>query len=98
MPAPLAGETLGRFIARRLIQAIPTLFGVLLITFLLSRLSPADPVKLMLAGNSEVTVEDRQQLMNALGLNDPLPVQFAKWLWQLAPGSSRSPRRAWSRS
>ena len=77
---------MGRFIARRLVQAIPTLFGVLLITFLLSRLSPADPVKLMLAGNSEVTVEDRQQLMNALGLNDPLPLQFAKWLWQLAHG------------
>ena len=75
---------MGRFIARRLVQAVPTLFGVLLLTFLLSRLSPADPVKLMLAGNSEVTVEDRQQLMQALGLNDPLPVQFATWLWQLA--------------
>ncbi|HYK97983.1 MAG TPA: ABC transporter permease [Candidatus Acidoferrales bacterium] len=75
---------MGRFIARRLVQAIPTLFGVLLITFLLSRLSPADPVKLMLAGNSEVTVEDREQLMQALGLNDPLPLQFAKWMWQLA--------------
>lgn len=77
---------MGRFIARRLVQAIPTLFGVLLITFLLSRLSPADPVKLMLAGNTEVTAEDRAGLMQALGLNDPLPIQFAKWLWQLAHG------------
>ena len=51
---------MGRFIARRLVQAVPTLFGVLLITFLLSRLSPSDPVQLMLAGNSEVTAEDRR--------------------------------------
>jgi len=75
---------MGRFIARRLVQAVPTLFGVLLITFLLSRLSPSDPVQLMLAGNSEVTAEDRAQLHHALGLDDPLPLQFAKWLWQLA--------------
>ena len=75
---------MGRFIARRLVQAVPTLFGVLLITFLLSRLSPSDPVQLMLAGNSEVTAEARAQLHPALGLDDPLPLQFAKWLWQLA--------------
>ena len=75
---------MGRFIARRLVQAIPTLFGVLLLTFLLSRLSPSDPVKLMLYGNTEVTQEDRAQLYHALGLDKPLPVQFAEWLWQLA--------------
>src|SRR5438105_10877383 len=75
---------MGRFIARRLVQAIPTLFGVLLITFLLSRLSPSDPVQLMLAGNSEVTVEDRAHLRAALHLDDPLPLQFLQWLWQLA--------------
>jgi peptide/nickel transport system permease protein len=75
---------MGRFIARRLVQAIPTLFGVLLITFLLSRLSPSDPVQLMLAGNSEITSEDRAALHKALGLDDPLPLQFVNWLWQLA--------------
>lgn len=75
---------MGRFILRRLVQAIPTLFGVLLITFLLSRLSPSDPVQLMLAGNSEVTSEDRAALHKALGLDDPLPLQFLNWLWQLA--------------
>ena len=75
---------MGRFIARRLVQAVPTLFGVLLLTFLLSRLSPSDPVQLMLYGNTEITSTDREQLRHALGLDQPLPVQFVAWLWQLA--------------
>ncbi len=75
---------MGRFIARRLVQAIPTLFGVLLLTFLLSRLSPSDPVQLMLAGQYDVTPEERDSLRHSLGLDQPLPLQFLAWLWQLA--------------
>lgn len=74
---------MGRFIARRLVQAIPTVFGIMLITFLLTRLSPADPVNLMLAGNFDITVEDKEALRQTLGLNDPLPVQFARWSWDI---------------
>jgi peptide/nickel transport system permease protein len=74
----------GRFIGRRLLQAIPTLFGILVLTFLLTRLSPADPVSLMLRGQYDITPEDHARLMQQFGLNDPLPVQFARWLWQIA--------------
>ncbi len=69
-----------RFIARRLLQAIPTIFGILLLTFLLTRLSPSDPVSLMVAGNFDITPEDRAALKQELGLNDPLPVQFAHYV------------------
>ncbi len=74
---------MGRFIARRLVQAIPTLFGILLLTFALTRLSPSDPIQLMLGGQYDITPEDRVTLREALGLNDPLPVQFAVWLWHV---------------
>jgi peptide/nickel transport system permease protein len=74
---------MGRFIARRLVQAIPTVFGIMLITFLLTRLSPSDPVNLMLAGNFDITVEDKNALRQSLGLNDPLPVQFVRWSWDI---------------
>lgn len=74
---------MGRFIVRRLVQAIPTVFGIMLITFLLTRLSPSDPVNLMLAGNFDITQEDREALRQSLGLNDPLPVQFARWSWDI---------------
>lgn len=69
--------------ARRLIQSIPTLFGILLLTFLVTRLSPADPVKLMVAGNFDITPEDRAVLYHSLGLDDPLPVQFARYAWNV---------------
>jgi peptide/nickel transport system permease protein len=71
---------MGRFIARRLVQAIPTLFGIMLITFALTRLSPSDPVQLMVAGNFDITAEDKEVLRQNLGLNDPIPIQFARWL------------------
>ena len=74
---------MGPFIARRLLQAIPTLFGILVLTFLLTRLSPADPVSLMLGGQYDVTPEDRLHLRQELGLNEPLYVQFAVWLWKV---------------
>ena len=71
---------MGRFIARRLAQGIPTLFGIIVITFALTRLSPGDPVKLMVGASFDITAEDRAGLAEALGLNDPLPVQFARYL------------------
>lgn len=74
---------MGKFILRRLIQAIPTLFGILLLTFLLTRLSPADPVTLAFGGDPTVTVEDKNALREALGLNRPLIVQFLDWLGQV---------------
>jgi peptide/nickel transport system permease protein len=74
---------MARFVLRRLIQAIPTLFGILVLTFLVTRLSPADPVKLMVAGNFDITPEDRAVLYHSLGLDDPLPVQFARYVYNV---------------
>jgi peptide/nickel transport system permease protein len=74
----------GRFIARRLLQAIPTLFGIMLISFIQLRVSPADPVKLMVPSDAELTEQDRENLREALGLNKPLPVQFLDFVTQSA--------------
>lgn len=73
---------MGRFILRRLAQAVPTLFGIMLISFILLRVSPADPVKLMVPGNTEITEADREQLRHAFGLDKPLPLQFVDFTWQ----------------
>ncbi len=73
---------MGRFILRRIVQAVPTLFGIMLISFVLLRVSPADPVKLMLPANVEVTDADRASLYHAFGLDKPLPLQFTDFVWQ----------------
>jgi len=72
------------FLAKRLSQAILILFGVTLITFCLSFLMPADPVR-MLAGRSatQATVES---IRRELGLDKPLPVQYFKYVSRLVQG------------
>jgi len=75
---------MGRFVIRRLIQAVPTLLGILVITFALTRLSPADPVTLIIGDTFGITRADRDRLAEAYGLNDPIPVQFVKYLGKVA--------------
>lgn len=74
---------MGRFIARRLVQAIPTLFGIMLLTFLLTRLSPADPLDFIVGGVSDITAEDRDRLRASLGLDKPLPLQFVEFVFDV---------------
>src|SRR5258708_127285 len=69
-----------RFIVRRVVQGLPTLFGILVITFALPRLSPGDRVKLMVGGSFDIPPEARAVLAESLGLNDPMPVQFGRYL------------------
>ncbi|UCF93651.1 MAG: ABC transporter permease [Desulfobacterales bacterium] len=72
------------FLAQRLGQSVIILIGVTLITFGLAFLMPADPVR-MLAGRSatQATVES---IRKELGLDQPLPVQYLKYLGRLAQG------------
>ncbi|CAH2604564.1 glutathione ABC transporter membrane subunit GsiC [Rhodovastum atsumiense] len=71
-------------IARRLLAAIPVLFIVTVIVFLLLRLSPGDPA-VMIAG-SNATEEQLQALREAMGLNQPMLQQLAIWLHQVLTG------------
>lgn len=69
---------------RRLLGILPTVFGVLLLTFLLVHLVPGDPVEVMLGESA--TSADRGVLRAELGLDQPLPVQFVDYLGKLARG------------
>ncbi len=66
------------FVLRRLLALIPILLGVSLITFLSIHITPGDPVNQILADNSNREAAER--LREHLGLNDPLPVQYVRWL------------------
>lgn len=71
---------MGRYLARRLVQMIPLLFGLTVIMFLLLVAAPGDPVDLLLAGNPKVKAADVERLREFYGLNDPLYVRYVKWL------------------
>jgi len=74
------------YIIRRLVYAIPTLLGISVIVFLITRLSPGDPVRLYTFGALNITEEDIQALREHYGLNKPLYEQYASWLVQVLQG------------
>jgi len=69
------------FIIRRLLQAVVVMLTVALIAFSLFRFV-GDPVNMMVG--IETTAEERAALRQQLGLNDPIPVQFTRFVWNAA--------------
>ncbi|MGR3320629.1 MAG: ABC transporter permease [Pseudooceanicola sp.] len=67
------------FFVRRLILAIPTLLFIGLAIFLLLDLAPGDPTAQL---PLTIPPEVREQIRQSLGLGEPLPVRFGKWLVQ----------------
>jgi len=71
-------------ILSRILQAIPTLFGIVVVTFLLTRALPGDPAAYF-AGAS-ATPESIAEIRAKLGLDQSLPVQFWRYLGSLGQG------------
>ncbi len=68
-----------KFIIRRLLQAIPTFFGITILAFTIMVLAPGDPVSI-LTFDPGVSQVERERLADRLGVNDPLPLQYLRWL------------------
>ncbi len=72
------------FIAVRLALMVPTLLGVLIVTFLLLYVAPGDPVQAMIGERADQATIDR--LRAELRLDDPLPVQFGRYVSSVVQG------------
>ena len=75
---------MGIYILRRLAVLVPTLFGVSLLVFTLMRLIPGDPVQTMLG--MEVSGEAVEAVRAQYGLDQPLPIQYFRWLGRAVQG------------
>lgn len=75
---------LGRLALQRLLAAIPTLFGAIVVVFFVLQLIPGDPVRAMLGENA--SAEEVEEVRDSLGLNDPLAVQFLRFAGRYATG------------
>src|SRR5215216_3289955 len=64
---------MGNYIARRLVQMIPVVFGITLLLFFMLRLIPGDPASVMLG--ERATDEAVQRLNHELGLDQPIYIQ-----------------------
>jgi ABC-type dipeptide/oligopeptide/nickel transport system permease component len=73
------------YVVKRLLVAVPTVFAVLVITFLLMHAAPGSPVDTLI-GDRQVTAEERARLEREAGLDKPLVVQFFGYLGRFARG------------
>lgn len=76
---------MGRYIFKRLLTALPVVFGVFTVAFVLLYLLPGDPASTMLA-RSGASAQQIAQLRAELGLDDPLYIQYAKYLSSTVQG------------
>ncbi len=72
-----------RHIIRRLIQAIPTIFGVTILSYMIMAAAPGGPAELLTFGlqtNDDATNPLRDQIIERWSLDDPWPIQYLTWL------------------
>jgi peptide/nickel transport system permease protein len=75
-----------RYAVYRILQAIPTLIGITIVSFILAHVAPGGPAEAMLgpkASNRFLVAAINREL----GLNKPLWVQYGLWFWQLIHGN-----------
>lgn len=72
------------YIVRRLLQTIPVLLGATLLVFLLIQLIPGDAAGVILGG--EATPSAVAALRQEMGLNDPIPEQYMRWMAKVLRG------------
>ena len=75
---------MGSYLARRLLESVVLLLIVSVTTFALIRSAPGGP---SLLANPELSRQDIEQMREQLGLNDPLPLQYGRWLGNLFRGN-----------
>ncbi len=76
---------MGRYLARRLLQIVPVFFGATFIVFFMVFALPGDPIR-ALSGERPMPPAVAQVLRERYNLDDPLPVQYAKYIGDLAQG------------
>ena len=83
-PSRLVGSPMLRFVVRRLLAAIPVLFGVTLLTFVVMNSLPGDAAQELLG--AQATPAEVHQLSVKLGLDKPFLTRYGDWLHGLVTG------------
>ena len=77
---------MGLYVLRRLLMLIPTLIGMSILIFLMLRLLPGDIVDIIAGPDAQTDNAARERLREAMGLSDPIPIQYLKWLRDILTG------------
>lgn len=78
---------MGRFLTKRLLNMIPLLILATMISFSIMQLAPGGPENVLLAAeDASLDPAKMEELKERWGLNDPIPVQYLRWLGNVATG------------
>lgn len=72
------------YIIKRIIEMIPTLFGITLISFMILHLAPGKPTDVLADFNPKITPEARERLEKMYNLDKPVTIQYVLWLKKIA--------------
>jgi peptide/nickel transport system permease protein len=70
---------LTKYIIRRAIYMVPLIIGISIVSFFVMY-AAGDPIRIATMGNPSITEAQRQFLREYYGLNDPIPIQYLRWL------------------
>jgi peptide/nickel transport system permease protein len=68
-----------KYVIRRVVQAIPVLFGISIAVYAILLAAPGGPTS-RFAQNPKITPEMREQFKHAWGLDQPIPIQYCRWI------------------
>lgn len=75
-----------KHIAKRLLVSIPTFLGITILVYILASMAPGSPLEMMFT-DSNATAEAMEQMEARLGLDQPVIVQYLRWLGQMLQGN-----------
>jgi peptide/nickel transport system permease protein len=76
----------GRYLLIRIASAFPQLLLISLLSFMIMKIAPGEPVASLVGGTEYMTKADYERVRHNLGLDRPLPVQYLIWLRNLSQG------------
>lgn len=76
---------LTRYVIRRIIYLVPILLGISIVSFFVMY-AAGDPIRIATLGNPGITEAQREFLRDYYGLNDPVPIQYVRWLTHFFQG------------
>jgi peptide/nickel transport system permease protein len=74
-----------KYVLKRLLQSIPILIGITIMTFSIMQLAPGNPMQTMI--NPKISADEMQRAQEKLGFNDPIYIQYFKWMKEVAQGN-----------
>jgi peptide/nickel transport system permease protein len=75
---------MGKYVIRRIVQAIPVIIGISIVTYAIMLLAPGGPQQ-RFANNPRMTNEQKLKFIKAWGLDQPIPIQYGRWVGLLNP-------------